>query len=97
MFKDPKQRKFLFALDKDKQTGQPQQNHLGQPSQVLTNPLNGALKTDALNKLKLNKVPEPTPPAISPTAVPALPQLGRLPKFGKLRNSLKNQANKFIK
>lgn len=77
MFKNANQRKFLFALDKDKKkglSGEPLVHH-----QITVKALPGMGKSNLTQPHQ----------EINPISVPGLPGLNKLPKFGKLKNSLK--------
>lgn len=89
-FKSPNQRKFLYALDSDrkKSGGQP----LGQKQQPpgMSAPPMATLKSQHMGMTQVPKLPPPNNP-MSATAVPSLPGLNKMPKFGKVKNSLKGQ------
>ncbi len=72
-FKNAQQRKFLFALDKDKkkQGLNPETSNIIKPAPVVN-------------------VPKLQPPAQN-NGIPPIPGLKKLPRFGKMKNSLKNQ------
>jgi hypothetical protein len=94
-FKNPNQRKFLFAQDKDKQKGinstksNPNSISTAWPSSQRTEP-------PAAYKLGNPSAPKFHPPvsaSIKPTSnpniIPPLPPLAKMPKFGRTRKYLK--------
>lgn len=88
MFRNTNQRKFLFALDKDKQ---PSVSPLGantipspkplvsNPVQHLTQPSNIGQKLPGAGKI------------MKPTNIPSLPTLSKMPKFGRVKQYFKKQ------
>lgn len=93
-----KKANFLRALAGDKAKGQ-------MPSQGLQNPMmpmNSGIKppmtqpgmvNPTMNPVPMVHIPQPKAPNFQPsnsTGVPSLPSGPKLPKFGKMRNSLKN-------
>lgn len=88
-----KQANFLHALDSDKQKGigNPQMN-----SSSMSNPSMNLQSNQS--PMGIKHMPQPKMPnlkhigqQLNPVAVPSLPGLAKLPKFGKMRNSLKGE------
>lgn len=81
MFRNPNQRRFLFALDKDKQKG--------------LNPGTGQILSSSA-PMPLKTI-SPIPKLINPQqsqgsgVIQELPGSKKLPRFGKIKNALKGQ------
>lgn len=92
-FKSSRQLNFLHALNSDKQKGM-QSPNMGAPisSSLMSNPmLNSA-------PVPIKHISQPAAPSFMPpsqhmnnTGVPSLPGLNKMPKFGRMKNSLKGQ------
>lgn len=93
-FKSPGQRKFLFAMDKDKQKGiNPIQNK-SQANSISTTHPPQIIKPPTTFNAGLSKPVQPYKfpsmgSSITPTAVPSLPTLSKVPKFGRVKKFFK--------
>lgn len=92
MFKSGSQRRFLFAMDKDKQKGlnpievKSNSNSISTKSPgTITQPY----KAYSLGTLTPKKFHPPAPKSINPTAVPSLPALPKMAKFGRIKKYIK--------
>lgn len=89
-FKNPNQRKAIFAEDKQKGMGMPVQKSTPSTYSTLQSPQmtmpSQSFKMGAPSAPKFNP---PVGNSIKPTSNPKLPALPKSPKFGKLRNYFK--------
>lgn len=88
-----KQLNFLHALQSDQKN----------PSQIkplgmgLNKPVSSQIQNPMINQrpIPVTHIPQPMGPKIMPSqnsvSVPSLPSLNKMPRFGKMRNSLKGQ------
>lgn len=91
-FKDASQRKFLFAMDKDKQKGinpmEAKSNSMAIPTSA-TGQITQAPQTFKLGAPGVKQFHAPVPGSINPTSVPSLPALPKMPHFGRVKQYLK--------
>lgn len=94
MFKSPGQRRFLFAMDKDKQKqGIPVNKSV--PNSLPTSRPQQMTQPPQVHNLGMQSSPPayhpPVMGTIKPTAAPSLPALPKMPKFGKVKKYLKKE------
>lgn len=95
-FKNPQQRRFLFARDRDAQKGQNPMANKAVPTSINTSlshnqihpvpqTANVGLNPIMPQQATIPHMAVPHQGPIQPTAVPSLPGLEKMPKFGRVK------------